>query len=52
MTNLNSIYELISVPSSLGATHLGDDYTQIVVLGIVIISVGLLFKVAAAPFHY
>ena len=52
LTNLNSIYELISVPSSLGATHLGDDYTQIVVLGIVIISVGLLFKVAAAPFHY
>ena len=27
-------------------------YTQIVVLGIVIISIGLLFKVASAPFHY
>ena len=48
LTNLNSIYELISVPSVLGQ----NDYTQIIVLGVVIISVGLLFKVASAPFHY
>jgi NADH-ubiquinone oxidoreductase chain 2 len=45
LTNLNSIYELISVST-------GDNYTQVVVLGFVIISVGLLFKVASAPFHY
>lgn len=49
LTNLNSIYELISVPTSSGST---DAYTQVVVLGLVIISVGLLFKVASAPFHY
>lgn len=45
LTNLNSIYELISVPSD-------DSYSQVVVLGFVIITVGLLFKVASAPFHY
>lgn len=48
LTNLDSIYELLSVPSS--AT--GESYTQVVVLGFVIISVGFLFKVASAPFHY
>jgi NADH-ubiquinone oxidoreductase chain 2 len=45
LTNLNSIYELLSVPTT-------DAYTQVIVLGLVIISVGLLFKVASAPFHY
>lgn len=47
LTNLDSIYELTSVPA------LGDaGYKQGVVLGLVIITVGLLFKVASAPFHY
>lgn len=45
LTNLDSIYELLSVPSS-------DSYTQAVVLGFVLISVGFLFKVASAPFHF
>jgi NADH-ubiquinone oxidoreductase chain 2 len=45
LTNLDSIYELLSVPS-------GDGFTQAVVLGFVLISVGFLFKVAAAPFHF
>ena len=44
LTNLDSISELMAVPS--------DSYVQAVVLGFVIISVGFLFKVAAAPFHY
>jgi len=48
LTNLNSIYELLSVPSSV-STGEGEG---VVVLGLVIISVGLLFKVASAPFHY
>ena len=49
LTNLDSIYELLSVPSH-------DNYTQgamrAVVLGFVLISVGFLFKVASAPFHF
>jgi NADH-ubiquinone oxidoreductase chain 2 len=45
LTNLNSIYELLSVPA-------GDSYTLVIILGLVIITVGLLFKVASAPFHY
>lgn len=45
LTNLDSIYELISVSTN-------DTYSQVVILGFVIISVGLLFKVASAPFHY
>lgn len=48
LTNLDSIYELLSVPSGT----MGTSYTQVVVLGFVIMSVGFLFKVAAAPFHY
>ena len=53
LTNLNSIYELVSV-LPLGVQ--GDTGflapTEVVVLGLVVITVGLLFKVAAAPFHY
>lgn len=45
LTNLDSIYELLSVPSS-------DSYNSAVTLGFIIISIGLLFKVASAPFHY
>jgi NADH-ubiquinone oxidoreductase chain 2 len=49
LTNLDSIYELMSVPSE-------DVYglvpAQAITLGFIIISVGLLFKVASAPFHY
>lgn len=54
LTNLDSIYELTSVPGladySNGSS--GSGYKQGVVLGLVIITVGLLFKVASAPFHY
>ena len=45
LTNLDSIYELLSVGTD-------SSYTLVVVLGFVIISVGFLFKVASAPFHY
>lgn len=45
LTNLDSIYELLSVGTE-------SSYTLVVVLGFVIISVGFLFKVASAPFHY
>ena len=51
LTNLDSIYELISVPAEtlLDVNH---SYNESIILGLVIISVGLLFKVASAPFHY
>jgi NADH-ubiquinone oxidoreductase chain 2 len=53
LTNLDSIYELISVVGPSDATGgLILDTTQVVTLGFIIISTGLLFKVAAAPFHY
>jgi NADH-ubiquinone oxidoreductase chain 2 len=53
LTNLNSIYELISVPSAMSSVALPTGEGEgVVVLGLVIISVGLLFKVASAPFHY
>lgn len=73
LTNLESIYSLISVPSSyvsgfsisdfsfntLGATHssLGDSVISSSIgsggylLGLTLIIVGFLFKIAAAPFH-
>jgi len=45
LTNLGDIYNLVSVPSA-------DSYTEgVVILGVVIITIGFLFKVAAAPFH-
>lgn len=50
LTNLDSIYELISVPSAL--TENTSSLQGIVLLGFILISVGLLFKVASAPFHY
>jgi NADH-ubiquinone oxidoreductase chain 2 len=53
LTNLDSIYELTSVPSlsDYSSGEIGG-YKQGVVLGLMIITVGLLFKVASAPFHY
>ena len=45
LTNLDSIYELLSVPSD-------SSYSGVIALGFIIISTGLLFKVASAPFHY
>lgn len=44
LTNLDAISSLISVSSS-------DSITQGVILGLVIMTVGFLFKVASAPFH-
>lgn len=44
LTNLDAISSLVSVSSS-------DNVTQGVVLGLVIMTIGFLFKVAAAPFH-
>jgi len=44
LTNLDAISSLVSVSSS-------DNITQGVILGLVIMTVGFLFKVAAAPFH-
>ena len=44
LTNLDAISSLVSVSSS-------DSVTQGVILGLVIMTTGFLFKVAAAPFH-
>ena len=44
LTNLEGIYTLISVAS-------GDASGQGLTLGLVIIAIGFLFKIAAAPFH-
>ncbi len=57
LTNLDSIYELISVPVESYSTaetllDVNHSYNESIILGLVIISVGLLFKVASAPFHY
>lgn len=54
LTNFESIYTLASV--NLSAVSIGDgngyeNITQGIVLGALIIGVGFLFKVAAAPFH-
>jgi len=46
LTNLDAISSLVSVSSSADAS-----VTQGVVLGLVIMTVGFLFKVASAPFH-
>lgn len=47
LTNLDSIYELMSVPAVSDAS-----YNHGLFLGLILITTGLLFKVAAAPFHY
>jgi len=47
LTSLDSIYELMSVPALSDA-----GYKHGIILGFTIITVGLMFKVAAAPFHY
>lgn len=45
LTNLDAISSLVSVSSP------SDSVTQGVVLGLVIMTVGFLFKIASAPFH-
>jgi NADH-ubiquinone oxidoreductase chain 2 len=44
LTNLDAISSLVSVSSS-------DNVTQGVILGLVIMTVGFLFKISASPFH-
>jgi NADH-ubiquinone oxidoreductase chain 2 len=44
LTNLDAISNLVSVYSS-------DNITQGVILGLVIMTIGFLFKIASAPFH-
>jgi NADH-ubiquinone oxidoreductase chain 2 len=44
LTNLDAISSLVSVSSS-------DNVTQGVILGLVIMTIGFLFKIASAPFH-
>jgi NADH-ubiquinone oxidoreductase chain 2 len=44
LTNLDAISSLVSVSSS-------DNVTQGVILGLVIMTVGFLFKIGSAPFH-
>lgn len=44
LTNLDAISNLVSVSSS-------DSITQGVILGLVIMTIGFLFKIASAPFH-
>ena len=44
LTQFESIYSLANVPGDL-------EYTQPLVLGLVLIGIGFLFKVAASPFH-
>lgn len=44
LTQFESIYSLISVTNN-------DQYVQPVTLGLLLIGIGFLFKVAAAPFH-
>lgn len=46
LTNLDAISSLLSVSSSADV-----NVTQGVILGLVIMTVGFLFKVASAPFH-
>lgn len=47
LTNLDSLSTLISASSH----GLGDDYTAPIILGLVVMAVGFLFKIASAPFH-
>ncbi|RYE20788.1 MAG: hypothetical protein EOP45_10515 [Sphingobacteriaceae bacterium] len=49
LTNFESIYTLASVGDS--TSGLLDETVLGVVLGVLIVGVGFLFKVAAAPFH-
>lgn len=46
LTNLESIYSLISITNSLNMLH-----TQGLTLGLSLIVIGFLFKIAAAPLH-
>lgn len=49
LTNFDSIYMLQQLSTTGGATE--ESLSSAVVLGILIIAIGFLFKVAAAPFH-
>lgn len=49
LTNFDSIYMLQQLSTTGGATE--ETLSSAVVLGILIIAIGFLFKVAAAPFH-
>ncbi|SCZ95431.1 BZ3500_MvSof-1268-A1-R1_C042g00102 [Microbotryum saponariae] len=51
LTNLDAISNLISVPTSLSTMGVQSSVTEGVTLGLVIMSVGFLFKIASAPFH-
>jgi NADH-ubiquinone oxidoreductase chain 2 len=54
LTNLDAISSLISVGgvSTFSSEQVGEaNITQGVILGIVVMTVGFLFKIAAAPFH-
>nr|YP_007475401.1 NADH dehydrogenase subunit 2 [Microbotryum cf. violaceum BFL-2013]AGE14615.1 NADH dehydrogenase subunit 2 [Microbotryum cf. violaceum BFL-2013] len=54
LTNLDAISNLISVPVSLSpetGMEVQNSVTEGVTLGVVIMSVGFLFKIASAPFH-
>lgn len=55
LTNLDAISNLISVPTSGALSEIGmeveSSVTDGVTLGLVIMSVGFLFKIASAPFH-
>ena len=44
LTQFESIYAFTSISGN-------DEYTQPLVFGLILISIGFLFKVAAAPFH-
>lgn len=50
LTNFDSIYMLVG-NQQLSTSGELDNLSSAVVLGVLIIAVGFLFKVAAAPFH-
>jgi NADH-ubiquinone oxidoreductase chain 2 len=51
LTNFEGIYMLASVTGEGFSAAPMDSVTSGIVLGVLIIGVGFLFKVAAAPFH-
>lgn len=52
LTNLDAISSLVSSPSGLSSQDFGSSsIAQGITLGLVIMTIGFLFKVAAAPFH-
>lgn len=51
LTNLDAISSLVSISSIPQPGYGPDTITQGVILGLVIMTVGFLFKIASAPFH-